>query len=186
MNGRSSCSRSFSSDQIVLRREQQRLCTHHRQILLEKNVAEQICFRRHFRADRSANCRFFSRSSLSHDDDQIVLLRKFLFAIEKILVVFFVRADEVVAVHVELQEARRCKKCTRRTARPAARQTSADDGRPPPPVCPAAAREKNLRSTPSCFRLRVHNFPMQRLNDSRFNDLFPPRHKPPCRSTAPR
>ena len=93
--------------QIVFRHKKQRLGAHHRQVVLVKNVAEQVGFRRHFRGEPFDKLPVFFRVVALHDHDQIVsLLRKLLLQREKIPVIPLVGGLTVAAwVDVRLQVA---------------------------------------------------------------------------------
>ena len=82
----------------------QRLGAHHGQILLEENVPEQVGFRLYFSRDALDKLPVFLNVVAFHDHHQIVRLRELLLQREVILVVFLVRAHQVVSVHIRLQK----------------------------------------------------------------------------------
>ena len=97
--------RRLNRGQIVCRDEKQGLRAQHRRILLIKNVAEQIGFRRHFHGQPLDKLPVFLRVAAFHDHHQVVaLLRKLLLQREKIPVILQVGTHEIVAVRVKLQQ----------------------------------------------------------------------------------
>ena len=93
--------------QILFRHEQQRLRTHQLQVALVKNIGEQVRLRLEPRPEPLDELPVLLRPLALDDHDEIVLAGELLFEIEKIAVVLFVRAHQVIAARGKIQPQRR-------------------------------------------------------------------------------
>ena len=109
----------LQAGEVVFRHKQQRLCAHHLQITLVKNIRIQIGFHRFLgtRPNRQENFGGFKFRAQPfhklpvpflvlafHHHHEIVLLGELLLERQKIVLIPLVRADQVVPVHVELEK----------------------------------------------------------------------------------